>query len=53
MTRLIGRQLDDVLSTCAGDIRAHLITVRETDQSVMGLEITPLHARARHPGLEA
>jgi adenylate cyclase len=37
---IIGRQLDDVLSTCAGDIRAHLLTVRDTDRSVMGLEIT-------------
>src|SRR5450759_3874054 len=38
---IIGRQLDDVLSTCAGDIRAHLLTLRDTDRSVMGLEITP------------
>ncbi len=37
---IIGRRLDDVLSTCVGDLRAHLNTVRETDRSVMGLEIT-------------
>ncbi|HEX7619880.1 MAG TPA: adenylate/guanylate cyclase domain-containing protein [Anaerolineales bacterium] len=37
---IVGRRLDDVLSTCAGDIRAHLDTVRETDRSVTGLEVT-------------
>jgi adenylate cyclase len=37
---IIGRRLDDVLSSCAGDIRAHLVSVRETDKPVMGLEIT-------------
>ena len=37
---IVGRYLDDVLPTSAGDIRAHLTTVRDTDKSVMGLEIT-------------
>ncbi len=37
---VIGRHLDDVLPSCAGDIRAQLTTVRETDRSVMGIEIT-------------
>ncbi len=39
-TDIIGRSLDEVLSTCIGDMRVHLNTVRETDRSVMGLEIT-------------
>ena len=39
-TNIVGRQLDDVLPTCAGDIRAHLTTVRENNKSVMGLEVT-------------
>jgi len=37
---IVGRHLDDVLSTCVGDIRPHLITVQETDKPVVGLEIT-------------
>ncbi len=37
---IVGRYLDDVLSTCAEDIRAQLTIVRETNKSVMGLEIT-------------
>jgi PAS domain S-box-containing protein len=37
---IIGRHLDEVMSTCVGDIRAHLVTVREKDRSVMGLEIS-------------
>jgi PAS domain S-box-containing protein len=40
IAEIVGRHLDDVLSTCAGDIRPQLTTVRETDKSVMGLEIT-------------
>jgi adenylate cyclase len=37
---IVGRHLDDVLPTGIGDIRAHLTSVRETDKSVMGLEVT-------------
>jgi adenylate cyclase len=37
---IIGRRLDEVLSSCAGDLRVPLATVHETDKSVMGLEIT-------------
>jgi adenylate cyclase len=37
---IVGRHLDDVLPTGAVDIRTHLTTVRDTDKSVMGLEIT-------------
>lgn len=37
---VIGRHLDEVLPSCAGDIRTQLTTVRETDRSVMGIEIT-------------
>jgi PAS domain S-box-containing protein len=37
---IIGHQLDEVLDSCAGDLRAHLIRVRETEKPVMGLEIT-------------
>ncbi len=37
---IIGRPLDEVLSFCVGDLRSHLIAVRETEKSVMGLDIT-------------
>ena len=40
VTDIVGRHLEDVLPTCAVDIRTQLTTVRETDKSVMGLEIT-------------
>jgi PAS domain S-box-containing protein len=39
---LVGHHLDDVLPTSVGDIRTHLTMVRESDKSVMGLEITHL-----------
>jgi adenylate cyclase len=39
---IVGRQLEDVLPTNVGDIRNQLTTVRKTDKSVMGLEITHL-----------
>lgn len=37
---IVGRHLDDVMPTCAGDIHSQLTTVRETDKSVMGFEVT-------------
>jgi adenylate cyclase len=37
---IVGHNIEEVLSTCVGDIRPHLDTVRDTDKSVMGLEIT-------------
>jgi adenylate cyclase len=37
---IVGRNLDEVLPTQAGDIRAQLTTVRDTNKSVMGLEVT-------------
>jgi adenylate cyclase len=37
---IIGHQLDEVLGSCAGDLRTHLDKVRETEKPVMGLEIT-------------
>lgn len=40
VTDIVGRHLEDVLPTCIGNIRTQLTTVRETDKSVMGLEIT-------------
>ena len=40
VAEVVGRHLDDVLPTSAAGIRAHLTTVRETNNSVMGLKIT-------------
>jgi PAS domain S-box-containing protein len=37
---VIGRRLDEILPTCAADIRPHLRTVRATDKPVVGLEIS-------------
>ena len=37
---IVGRHLDEVLPSRTGDIRDQLTTVRETDRSVMGLEVT-------------
>ena len=38
--KIIGHQLEEVLSSCAGDLQAPLVTVQETDKPVMGLEVT-------------
>ena len=40
VAEIVGRRLDDVLPITTGIIRTQLTTVRETDKSVMGLEIT-------------
>lgn len=40
MNKIVGHQLDEVLYTCVGALRAHLTTVRELNKSVMGLEVS-------------
>jgi PAS domain S-box-containing protein len=37
---LVGLHLEQVLPTCIEDLRTHLTAVRETDKSVVGLEIS-------------
>ncbi len=40
---IIGRRLDDILPSCAEDLRPYLQTVRQTDRPVMDLEIAHCH----------
>ncbi|HTX89715.1 MAG TPA: adenylate/guanylate cyclase domain-containing protein [Anaerolineales bacterium] len=40
---LVGHRLEEVLPALAGEIRAHLMEVRDTDKPLVGLEITHNH----------
>ena len=40
---LVGHRLNDAIPLLAGEIQAHLTSVRETDKAVVGLEITHHH----------
>lgn len=37
---MVGRPLDDVLSTCADELRPYLRAVRNSDRAIVGLELT-------------
>ncbi len=37
---IVGRRLDEVMTSCAGELRRHLQAVRATDKPVVGLEVT-------------
>jgi adenylate cyclase len=43
ISELVGHTLDEVLPGLAGEIRAHLIEVRDTDKPMVGLEIIHTH----------
>jgi adenylate cyclase len=43
MPEMIGHRLDEILSSCAEDIRPYLQAVRQTDRPVMDLEIAHCH----------
>ncbi|MEZ0395337.1 MAG: adenylate/guanylate cyclase domain-containing protein [Anaerolineales bacterium] len=40
---IVGRRLEDILPSCAEDLRPYLQTVRQTDRPVMDLEIAHCH----------
>ncbi len=40
---IVGRRLDDILPSCAEDLRPYLQTVRQTDRPVVDLEIAHCH----------
>lgn len=42
-SNLIGRRLDEILPSCAEEIRPYLQTVRQTDRPVMDVEIAHVH----------
>jgi len=39
---IVGRKLEEVVPAFANDIRPHLDSVRETEQPILGLELSPL-----------
>lgn len=40
ITDIVGRRLDEVMTSCAGELRPHLQAVRVTDKPVVGLEVS-------------
>jgi len=43
INELVGHRLDEALPGLAGELQAHLATVRETDKAMVGLEISHQH----------
>ncbi|HKJ39476.1 MAG TPA: adenylate/guanylate cyclase domain-containing protein [Anaerolineales bacterium] len=45
---IVGRKLEDIAPSFANDLRAHLTSVRESEQPIVGLELSPLLPERGH-----
>ena len=45
---IVGRKLEDVAPTFATDIKSHLSSVRESEQPIVGLELSPIMPERGH-----
>jgi PAS domain S-box-containing protein len=47
-SEIVGRKLEDIVPSFASDIRSHLNSVRESEQPIVGLELSPLFPERGH-----
>ncbi len=45
---IVGRKLEDIAPSFASDIQLHLISVRDSEQPIVGLELSPLFPERGH-----
>jgi len=45
---IVGRKLDDIAPSFASDIQSHLNSVRESEQPIVGLELSPIFPERGH-----